>query len=753
MDEARQHLELLQNIVSGTGQFKKACAGNNLIKLPTGDGMALVFFGDPESAPRCALEVSKELRNHPELRLRMGLNNGPVYRVADINANLNVAGGGINTAQRVMDCGDAGHILVSRSFAEVLKHLRPWENSLHDLGEAEVKHGVILQIFNLYNDEAGRQATPQKFAAAQAARARVKKARIWMGAAACILLLAIGGFLYFHRPVSQPPMTIAPLTGSSGFEQEPAFSQDGSQVAYTWDGGKEGVRSIYIKRVASGRPFRLSDEGEGNVQSPAWSADGEMIAFVRPAGDKAEIWESPSLPGPKRKLGETSLYPANLNRHPGLTASPDGLYLATPSNGTTQEPPGIFLFSIKTGEWRRLTTAKYGDCQPSFSPDGKQIAFVGATTLGVEDLYVVPVAGGQVNRLTTDQARINGAAWTPDGREIVFASKRGGSYGLWKINVSGGEPEKLGITGDFLASPAISRRGNHLAYVQESSNTNIWSLEISAPGRAAGVPVKFIFSSKEESSPQYSPDGKRIVFVSDRTGNPQIWVCEKDGSNPIALTKFEGTIAGTPRWSPNGEQIVFDSRDTGESRIDVMRADGMGTPRPVTSGPGDDLVPSWSKDGKWIFFSSTRTGKAEVWKAPIAAGEPVQLTRDGGFAPLPSADGRFVYYAKGPTTAGLWRVPVDGGAETKVMDDLQVSFWGQWAATDAGIYFMSSRSKDQGGIQFFSFVTGKVKHIFTPEKPPDPWTDGLAVSPDGRTILYTQVDQRTTNIMLAEHFH
>jgi class 3 adenylate cyclase len=142
MDRQQQLLHDLQEAVRNTSAFNRAQAEDQLIRLPTGDGMALVFFRDPEAPVRCALELTKILRDHAEIKLRMGIHTGPVYRVADINANRNVAGGGINIAQRVMDCGDAGHILVSSAEAEVLGQVSAWCSMLHDLGEVEVKHGV-----------------------------------------------------------------------------------------------------------------------------------------------------------------------------------------------------------------------------------------------------------------------------------------------------------------------------------------------------------------------------------------------------------------------------------------------------------------------------------------------------------------------------------------------------------------------------------------------------------------------------------
>ena len=198
MDRQEALLRTLQAVVSATREFLQAQANHEMIRLPTGDGMALVFFGDAEAATRCALEISRALKSHPEIPLRMGLHSGPVYRMADINANQNVAGGGINIAQRVMDCGDAGHILASQSVADVLGYLSSWKSYLHDLGETDVKHGVHVHLYNLYTDEVGNAELPRKLqtehrtAATLHSKAKTKKVAFGIFAAAAIAALAIG---------------------------------------------------------------------------------------------------------------------------------------------------------------------------------------------------------------------------------------------------------------------------------------------------------------------------------------------------------------------------------------------------------------------------------------------------------------------------------------------------------------------------------------------------------------------------------
>src|SRR5882724_3862438 len=163
LDEQREQLQRLTEIVRDTEQVHAAEAAGKLIRLPVGDGMALVFFSSPEAPVRCAIEISERLKQYPQLKLRMGIHSGPVNEVRDVNDRTNVAGAGINIAQRVMDCGDAGHILLSQRITEDLKHYRQWQPHLHDLGECEVKHGVRIHMFNLYTGELGNPELPEKF--------------------------------------------------------------------------------------------------------------------------------------------------------------------------------------------------------------------------------------------------------------------------------------------------------------------------------------------------------------------------------------------------------------------------------------------------------------------------------------------------------------------------------------------------------------------------------------------------------------
>src|SRR5213076_2252662 len=197
IDDQHAAIEELTKIVRASEQFQRAEAANRLIRIPTGDGMVLVFYTNPEAPAQCAVEISRARKEHPRLQLRMGIHSGPVSGVVDVNERANVAGAGINMAQRVMVCGDAGHILISKHVAEDLEEYKQWRPLLHDLGACEVKHGMRISIVNLYADQMGNPQPPKKFQALKKHRTRMR----WAAITAGLLTLAaiVAGVAMFSR--------------------------------------------------------------------------------------------------------------------------------------------------------------------------------------------------------------------------------------------------------------------------------------------------------------------------------------------------------------------------------------------------------------------------------------------------------------------------------------------------------------------------------------------------------------------------
>src|SRR6184192_315101 len=294
INQQRALVERLNEIVRGTDEFHIAETAGRLLTIPTGDGITLVFYHSPEAPVECALEISRALKKHPELQLRMGIHSGPVSGVIDVTGKANVAGAGINIAQRVMDCGDAGHVLLSKHVAEDLEQYPHWQPYLHELGECEVKHGVRVSVVNLYTEELGNPAVPEKLKAARvAAAARRKRAtfrRLSLGVLGLLVAVAAISFLLFRY--KQPPtapglavpeksIAVLPFENLSD-EKQNAFFTDGVQDEILTDLAKiadlKVISRTSVMQYRSGAPRNLREIGqqlgvvhllEGSVQRAA----------------------------------------------------------------------------------------------------------------------------------------------------------------------------------------------------------------------------------------------------------------------------------------------------------------------------------------------------------------------------------------------------------------------------------------------------------------------------------------------------
>jgi eukaryotic-like serine/threonine-protein kinase len=577
--------------------------------------------------------------------------------------------------------------------------------------------------------------------------------------------LIVGGSLWFYasrQPVKSwlPAMKVVPFTSFAGSEWLGAFSPDGNEIAFAWT-GQEGnfIADIYVKQIGVEKPRRLTTSNGGNTVCPVWTPDGKEVAFVRYSETgAATIFSVPASGGAERKifdLGSNTTFC-------GWDWSPDGKFIAFAEKDPKEGPFRIFLVSADTlaksaltsppgGNLADLNSPGEGDFDPEFSPDGQSVAFVRKSSWISADIYIVSVGGGEPRRLTFTNTTIAGLTWTADGREIIFSQNPvyvEGNGSLWRIPASGGTAERFAEGGHNAIHPRIARRGNHLAFIQGSGDLSIYRKELSATS-SKSAPTKFIASTRNDASPEYSPDGRKVVFHSDRSGQFEIWKCESDGSNAVQLT-FLNKFAGSPRWSPDGQQIAFDFFGERRGQVYVVSAE-PGQPRAITSGDFDNIVPSWSRDGRWIYFASNRTGVYQVWKVPGEGGEAVQVTRQGGFVPLESPDGQFIYYVKTFPTSGIWRIPVNGGDELQVTDLFKSEFKTDWGVVENGIYFINSDAKPGVAIEFFDFATDRVRRIANLGKLPH-HSHNLTVSPDRREILYSQLDNAGTDIMLVENF-
>lgn len=574
---------------------------------------------------------------------------------------------------------------------------------------------------------------------------------VWIAAGG--LAAAGAGLWLMHERAPLPPPRLVPLTTFGGRESDPAFSPDGTHVAFAWDGEKGDNLDIYVKMVGNATALRLTSDPASDT-FPTWSPDGRQIAFVSARGGGGIYLVSPDG-GPERKVSDLPT-----NSRPSWTA--DGKYLLLAKRYNQRQPEAgdgaLFLVPVDSeGAPRQILAAppRTWYLDPAFAPDGRSLAFASCT--GTRDgprcsLQAVGLKEGlalsaKPRQITEQSWIIDGLAWMRDGASLIFAGSIMEPYlHLWPVNVSNGkEPERLELAGAGASYPAIDFKTGRLAFSRNLRHPNIWRLE------RGGKPAPLLASNALDDSPQYSPDGRRIAFSSGRQGtNVEIWVANADGTGPAEITNIGSPWSGTPRWSPDGQWLTFDAFEKGSGwDIWVVEASGS-SPRRLTHGPANvnNDIPSWSRDGRSIYFESTRSGRPEIWRVPVGGGTAVQVTHNGGHVAFESTDGKTLYYTLSDGGAeGLHAKRLPDGEEKQVLEE-GVAFR-NFAVVSDGVYYLHQLGRSRSEIRFHKFGGGQTGMVGEIE---GPIGFGLTVSPDRKTFLFTKFSDAAADLMLIANF-
>lgn len=577
--------------------------------------------------------------------------------------------------------------------------------------------------------------------------------------AVAVLVVAVGVAVYFLvlRGVPAAPnatsIRFVALTSAPGNEGDPSPSADGKHLAFSMRErpGGVGQSDIYISDGPGSTPVRVTTNPADDML-PAWSPDGRTIAFARMDGRTCDVVLLSIADRRERKLTACGNF-----EEPHVAWSPDGEWLVESFAPGPDPHRGwqIARVSATTGVREPLTLSTpgtLGDHSPSVSPDGRRIAFVRAINGATGDIHLIPFtrsASDVAARVTSDNQDIIGLDWMPDGRSLVFASDRAGGYSIFRVPVEGGAAQVVAGGSAKLKHPSVARGSGEIVYESWAYEINLWETPVSSGRSEEGdalAAMRPIVQSSDlwNHSPDLSADGKQLAFVSTRSGEPQVWVANRDGSSPRQVSAFTRAALRQPRWSADGSRILISASVLGQPDLYAIDAASGVTTR-LTNDGDDEIAPSWSRDGASVLFGARRTGTWQVMRLTIADRARTAVTTDGGYAAGESPDGRSILFTR-LDAPGLWTLPIEGGNARLLVPGIRAAETTNWRVTPNGIYYVAV-TDDQPVIRRAPLTGGNGEDVASIANYSWP---GFAVPPDGASIVFARWDRRESNIMAIE---
>ena len=579
--------------------------------------------------------------------------------------------------------------------------------------------------------------------------ARINRPRIWAIGSALVLLaagVAVAIVLLLGQKKSEPlpqAWNVTQFTSYPGATNAPAFSPDGSRIAFGWDPKYGNDYNLYVKALGGEALLQLTHRPSTWI-SAAWSPDGTQIAFMRLAGPDTGLYMVSALGGPEQKLLSTTT-PYDLAAP--VSWSSDGKWIAYNNQIDAKVGDRMFLFSMETRESRIFyhDPACTHEASLTFSNDGQQAAWFCVKHLDTFDVMVGDAAGHSRRAVRTVNLFPIGLSWSPDDTKLVISQQGDDESHLFEVNLRDGtmKPAAAGANELHAIWPTVSAKTGAMAWNAYRYHVDLIRKDLNDPAKPA-API--LESSKDENQASYSPDGKYVAFDSNRSGVWNVWIGDADGTN---LTQVSRGIAGYPRWSPDSRQITYQQVDGDGRSVYVANIDQR-VGRRVNTAATDAGTPFWSADGKSVYFEDFGSFRRKYYRCSLDCDRNETLVRDGPKAIgmqvsegdkdwyWLSVDGPFKLYS-----AQMRDGRVEGGEEFAGIPLLrdEASFF----LAKNGIYFVPADKPNT--LKFFDFATRRTKELFTAEKVIG---SGFWISPDGRTALLGQSFDNHQDIMLAE---
>lgn len=542
--------------------------------------------------------------------------------------------------------------------------------------------------------------------------------------------------------ISKTVLNAIPMTTGKGVERDGTVSPDERSIAYAFKSSGSSNYDVQIKDTKTGITTAIGSTPSDEV-SPAWSPDGRILALIRKEKGQCEIIAY-NIDLASERLLSTCVF----NIVGDLVWSPDGRLLAYSDVIGDTPQWSIYLLDATTGNRTQLTVPRdgiHGDFAPSFSPDGKYMAFTRVDFEESRDIYVIEITGENERRLTSEQRAITGHAWSSDGEWIYYASDRSDVNGIWRIPMQGGLSKWVPLAHADVRTPEITTTGK-LSFEVWSTESNIYQV-----GRETTATLSesmpLISSTFDDTSPQFAPDGSAVVLVSDRSGSPQLWLYTFDNQSERQLTFANGTVS-SPQWSRDGRFIVYTEYADGDRDIALHHVQS-GHTHYLTDTPFDEGLPELTADGQTLFFTSDRDGYWRIYEYDIAGKETKPVTERRSVFTRLSGDGQSIYFA-GDDGQGIWKKTLNVEPAEQVVDDLHETDWGNWSVTDDAIYYVRRDAKGDQVVRL-ELASGEVRVELQLEhswmiKNNEP---AFAVAPDEKSFLMVMVDREESNIYMT----
>jgi len=602
---------------------------------------------------------------------------------------------------------------------------------------------------------ADAQTVPQTHAASTKPPVR------WVTGLAVALLssaLLILFFLWFKsRSIEPQGIPVAgealPFNALPGEEQNPSWSPDGKALAFSWSARAGASPRIFIQRAGQSEPFRLT-QGTRAEFRPVWSPNGREIVFLSYVSPSSyEVVRAPLNGGTERTVGVFSCPWISSDDLPALDWSPDGRSLLVAEQPSSTSPIRLILFDLSTGTRKPLTNppaGNSGDIDGKFSPEGSEVAFRRG---GLGDLYLVSTEGeanSPALKLTPDNPGVRGIAWSRDGRHILFGSMKGGlGWGIWQVNVDGSALTRV-LGGSLnLSFPAVSPTGKTLAAEQQDIVTNLMEVALRKTGSSRLIAP----SSRQDYSPVYSPDGRKIVFVSTRSGAIELWLANTDGTSARQLTQLNGSgFPVTPSWSPDSHSVLFAIRRNGATNVWMLDV-SAGANQQLTFSQNRNINPVFGPDGKYIYFNSNDGGMPRIWRIPARGDRRAEeMLWDAPWAFQMSWTDRSLFFENSGTDLQIVQRNVMTGAQRVVFHSNNwVSAPPDLCVHKGTLYLMVSPSTSPSTRDLLAVdaASGKAQILKHFDVALPDLEFGCSVSPDGGTLLVPMVQRAQSDIYEA----